>query len=1785
MKSPNNRIPRKLHACRISQTKQLLSLLAIWLTILTHTGLAQESWSQNWIEMIGSDWNYMTDPTGDHNPASVDVINNGVPLCCYFASSSTSVFYRMALRGDPINSKGELDQYAWMAQIDIADDGNSNIDLTVRAEGITEYISTYNGSGTQLWTVADPISAGYVRAYPSGSIYYLEMQAPYSALGGITRDTPIRFFFHTSTTETNDIKDATVPSSTISGAFAESGTTTLGGNGGYGFMFDSKDTNPYSNAGSYNSGEQVYIEGYGWPSSATLNVRLKNSGASVMWSGTVSSDGNGNVTSTASWTIDYSASSGIYTIAVQSPMNGTWYNYDDFTVVQLMEPEINIVGHSVTISDGDNSPSATDDTDFGTIDLTTGVRDHTFTIQNIGNTGLTLSASPAVSISGPDAGDFTVTQEAASPVAPGNAVTFTIRFDPSAVGIRSATVSIANNDSNENPYDFAIQGTGALIPEMDVTGNDISIENGDSTPNSTDETYFGDVPTNGVTQVHTYKIKNYGSADLILTGTPLVTVSGVHAADFTVTQQPASPVSTGDYTTFVVTFDPSALGSRTAIINISNNDLDENPYTFSVEGTGVSNGSPFPCTSRFYHFYGSGTLAYLNTGSNPFGYSIFGSASSAINAVGYNVEDGLMYANRGASLIRIDGNGVVTVLSVTYPFASISAAGDCDNGGNYYFISSAGDEVAKYDVSANTITTASLSGGTFSAQDMAFISGNFYGVNGTTLYQFSPSGNSVSTRAITGTLAVESGLNSGFWSAAWAAADGYLYVVDQTSHRFYKIDVSAGLSFYAGSGSGSVSNSDGASCPSASSPLPDNGSAGNYVWVDYDNDGIQESGEPALAGVTVTLYRRDGIEISSTASASDGTYSFTGIPPEQYYLTFSTPPPDYSLGQQNQGGNDSIDSDPDPSTGRTDPFIIDAYDSDNTWDAACVTTGVGNFVWNDKNHNGLQDSGEPGVANVTVTLELGNGTAVASTVTNGSGAYQIIGLTPGTQYQLRFTGLPDGYDFTAKNQGSDETIDSDVNQSTAKTGKFTLSNNAFDQTWDAGLTQTAFPEIQVKGNSTDIADGDTSPSVTDDTDFGSALVGSGVVDHTFTILDTGSTDLSVSLSITGTHAADFSVISAPLSPVVSGDSTTFTVRFDPGAAGLRSAIMSIANNDTTENPYDFVIQGTGLAPEINVLGNGISIAEGDNTPVPADHTDFGAADTTSGSIVHTFTIENTGTSDLTLTGVPIVEISGSHSSDFAVTAQPASGTVGSSGSVTFEITFDPSDIGLREAGVSIANSDSDEDPYTFSIQGTGTSGPEMDVQGKGVSIADGDVTPSTADDTNFGTVNIDIGSISRTFTIYNTGNTALDLTGTPIVALSGGTEFSVTTQPSSATLSSGGGSVSFVISFNPTSIGSQTVTVTIANTDSDENPYSFTLGGEGITEPEMDVIGNGIEITDGDNTPALTDDTDWGTVDLAAGAITHTFTILNEGNAVLNLTGAPRVSISGSTDFSVSTQPASATVSSGGGSEIFIISFSPASTGVKTATIRIDNNDPEENPYSFAVQGEGISVAEITLLGNGNEIPDGDVTPSAADDTDFGNWPVSSGALNYTFTIRNNGSSDLSLTGTPLVDLSGSSDFAIISQPAAGTISSGGTVSFSIAFDPSGMGSKTATVTIDNSDSDENPYTFIIQGTGTSPVLVLSKSVDKASAVPGEILTYTIDYDNTGTSEATAITILEPIPSNTTFVAGSVTASGMVITFSHDSGVSYNGSDTAPVTHIKFQRAAALPAGNSGSITFTVQIE
>ncbi|RFS18431.1 S-layer family protein [Emticicia sp. C21] len=126
------------------------------------------------------------------------------------------------------------------------------------------------------------------------------------------------------------------------------------------------------------------------------------------------------------------------------------------------------------------------------------------------------------------------------------------------------------------------------------------------------------------------------------------------------------------------------------------------------------------------------------------------------------------------------------------------------------------------------------------------------------------------------------------------------------------------------------------------------------------------------------------------------------------------------------------------------------------------------------------------------------------------------------------------------------------------------------------------------------------------------------------------------------------------------------------------------------------------APKINIKGNTNWVINGSTVPDTENNTDFGSQSASSGSIVKTFTLSNTGTTLLNLTGTPKVAISGTNAADFTVTIQPVSPLAATIGTTDFQITFDPLAQGLRTANVSIANDDTDENPYTFAIQGTGS---------------------------------------------------------------------------------------------------------------------------------------------------------------------------------------------------------------------------------------------------------------------------------------------------------------------------------------------------------------------------------------------------------------------------------------------------------------------------------------------------
>ena len=261
-----------------------------------------------------------------------------------------------------------------------------------------------------------------------------------------------------------------------------------------------------------------------------------------------------------------------------------------------------------------------------------------------------------------------------------------------------------------------------------------------------------------------------------------------------------------------------------------------------------------------------------------------------------------------------------------------------------------------------------------------------------------------------------------------------------------------------------------------------------------------------------------------------------------------------------------------------------------------------------------------------------------------------------------------------------------------------------------------------------------------------------------------------------------------------------------------------------------------IAPEINVIGNTNNIVSGDTTPSTTDFTDFSTVAST-----RSFIIQNTGSIDLTIS---TATLSGTNASEFSILTMP-SATIAAGSSSALVVKFNPTTIGLKTATLNINSDDSDESTYSFAIQATGVAA-TMSVKGNSNVIADGDVSPINLDWTDFGSTNI-FSPISRTYTIFNLGNFDLNLTGAPLVSVTG-SDFTISSQPSTS-LVGGLATTSFTVTFNPNTIGFKSADISIANSDAGvgKNPYNFKISGTGIqafADTDGDEVFDNVDLDD-----------------------------------------------------------------------------------------------------------------------------------------------------------------------------------------------------------------------------------------------------------------------------------------------------------------------------------------------------
>jgi protocatechuate 3,4-dioxygenase beta subunit len=233
-------------------------------------------------------------------------------------------------------------------------------------------------------------------------------------------------------------------------------------------------------------------------------------------------------------------------------------------------------------------------------------------------------------------------------------------------------------------------------------------------------------------------------------------------------------------------------------------------------------------------------------------------------------------------------------------------------------------------------------------------------------------------------------------------------------------------------------------------------SLGDRVWLDANRNGVQDAGEAGVAGVKVTLLDASGNPVGASATTdANGGYSFTNLKPGTYSVQFdkATLPAGHAFTAADQGASDAADSDADAATGKTAQVTLASGANNADLDAglAVFHAKLGDTVWEDKNANGVQDSGEAGIGNVTVELKDGSGKVVQTTVTDTAGHYTFT-ADPGS-YTVSVK-APAGYVFTGKDAGADDAKDSDVG-ATGQSDAITLNAGDVNNTIDAGLYKTA----------------------------------------------------------------------------------------------------------------------------------------------------------------------------------------------------------------------------------------------------------------------------------------------------------------------------------------------------------------------------------------------------------------------------------------------------------------------------------------------------------------------------------------------------------------------------------------------------------------------------------------------------------------------------------------------------------------------------------------------------------
>jgi hypothetical protein len=260
----------------------------------------------------------------------------------------------------------------------------------------------------------------------------------------------------------------------------------------------------------------------------------------------------------------------------------------------------------------------------------------TITLNNTGNSALSISS---LALTGTNPNDFAQTNNCGAGVAAGANCTINVTFTPAATGTRSAAVTLTDNATG-SPQSVSLTGTGtAAVASL-----------------SPSSLTFASQAVGATSAAQTITLNNTGNSALSISSLAL---TGTNPNDFAQSKNCGSSVAAGANCTISVRFTPSASGSRTASLSITDN-ASGSPQTVSLSGTGALALASLSPTSLAFGNQSVGTTSTAQTLT----LSNTGNAALSITSLalaGSNASD-FAQANTCGSSLAAGANCTIAVM-------------------------------------------------------------------------------------------------------------------------------------------------------------------------------------------------------------------------------------------------------------------------------------------------------------------------------------------------------------------------------------------------------------------------------------------------------------------------------------------------------------------------------------------------------------------------------------------------------------------------------------------------------------------------------------------------------------------------------------------------------------------------------------------------------------------------------------------------------------------------------------------------------------------------------------------------------------------------------------------------------------------------------------------------------------------------------------------------------------------------------------------------------------------